>query len=209
MILFHTSKIEGPILSFWSRYRYLCLWKSKSIWESGPYHRGKKISALVNDWENNIIYWEESKQSETLAGECNSFQTVNSWWVWGKQPSLTQKHFAIYTLIYVGKHYFQLLNWHKILTYIIMKTAFLENWHFNNTLNSPLLRFTSYTSKGSISRLFSELGKIWKCSLGYAKIPIFHISFMNLKNVGSIYSQRPRFQNPNFEKMDKLGKFMF
>ena len=46
----------------------------------------------------------------------------------GVQPQ--QEHFAIYTLIYVWKQYFQLLNWHKIVIYIIiLKTAnLIINW---------------------------------------------------------------------------------
>ena len=44
---------------------------------------------------------------------------------WGLEPQ--QEHFAIYTPIYVLKQYFQLLNWHKIVTYIIILTFFLEN----------------------------------------------------------------------------------
>ena len=104
MFLFHTSKIEGSILSLW----YLCCSESKKIWESGP-QRGKKISALINDWENIIAYWEESKQSKALAGKCDSFHTVNRWWVW-RQAAQLQENFAIYTLIFVWKQYFQLLN---------------------------------------------------------------------------------------------------
>ena len=76
MCSFHTSKIEGPILSFWIRYRYLCCSKSKNVSKSGPYHRGKKLSALINDWENNITCWEESKQNETFAGKCDSFHAI-------------------------------------------------------------------------------------------------------------------------------------
>ena len=49
MLPFHTSKIEGPILYFWIRYRYLCCSKLKSVKESSHYHRGKKRSALIND----------------------------------------------------------------------------------------------------------------------------------------------------------------
>ena len=63
----HASDIEVPIFSFWIRYGCLCCSKSKNVRESRPYHRGIKISALINDWENNIAYWEETKQSEALA----------------------------------------------------------------------------------------------------------------------------------------------
>ena len=67
------------------------------------------LSALISDWENNIPYFEESKQSEALTGKCNSFHTVNSRWVWG-QVVQSQENFAIYTLIYIWKQFFRLLN---------------------------------------------------------------------------------------------------
>ena len=41
---------------FCIRFRSLYCSKSKNIWGSGPYHRGKKISALIGDWENIIAY---------------------------------------------------------------------------------------------------------------------------------------------------------
>ena len=43
----------------------------------------------------------------------------------GAQP---QENFSIYTLIYISKQYFQLLNSHKIVTYIIALIFFLKNW---------------------------------------------------------------------------------
>ena len=39
---------------------------------------------------------------------------------------------------------------------------------------------TKYEGKGtkiSIFKLFSELGKIWKCNLGFSKIPISHLFY--------------------------------
>ena len=39
---------------------------------------------------------------------------------------------------------------------------------------------TKYEGKGtriSILKLFNELGKIWKCNLGFSKIPIFHLFY--------------------------------
>ena len=79
MLLFRTSKIEGPVLSFCLRYRCLCCSKSKNIWESKPYRRCKILSALINDLENNIAYWVEAKQSEALAGKRDLSHTVNCW----------------------------------------------------------------------------------------------------------------------------------
>ena len=50
------------------------------------------------------------------------------------------------------------------------------------------------TSKIPVFKPFSELENVWKCSLGFSKI--------------HIRSPRPAFQNPHFESMDELGKFM-
>ena len=58
-----------------------------------------------------------------------------------------------------------------------------------------------------IFKVFNELGKIWKCNLGFSKIQIF-LSLMNQEKLGSINSPRPTFQNPNFKSMDELGKVM-
>ena len=49
-----------------------------------------------------------------------------------------------------------------------------------------------------IFKLFNELGKIWKCDLGFSKIQIF-LSLMNQEKLGSIHCPRPTFQNPNFK----------
>ena len=60
--LFHTSKIEGPILSYWLT--YTCVAQRK-IENEGLIAKVKVISALINDWENVIAYWailEKSKQ---------------------------------------------------------------------------------------------------------------------------------------------------
>ena len=69
---------------------------------------------------------------------------------------------------------------------------------------------TKYEGKGtkiSIFKLFSELGKIWKCNLGFSKIPISHL-FMNWEKLGNIHRLRQTFQNPIVESMDELGKRM-
>ena len=55
---------------------------------------------------------------------------------------------------------------------------------------------TKYEGKGtkiSIFKLFSELGKIWKCNLGFSKIPISHLFFMNWKKLRNILSPKPTF----------------
>ena len=69
---------------------------------------------------------------------------------------------------------------------------------------------TKYEGKGtkiSIFKLFSELGKYWKCNLGISKIPISHL-FYEVGKSRDIHSPRPTFQNTNLESMDELGKFM-
>ena len=69
---------------------------------------------------------------------------------------------------------------------------------------------TKYEGKGtkiSIFKLFSELGKIWKCNLGFSKIPISHF-FKNWEKLGNMHSPRPTFQNHDVESMGELGKIM-
>ena len=46
---------------------------------SEPYHRDKKISALINDWENDNVYGKNPSKARPwlAAGKCNSFRTVN------------------------------------------------------------------------------------------------------------------------------------
>ena len=77
MFSFHTLKIEGPILSFSIRHRYLCAQIQRTFKNQGLITDVKKISALTNDLENNISYWEDSNQSEVLPGKCDFFHTVN------------------------------------------------------------------------------------------------------------------------------------
>ena len=95
MFLFHTSKIEEPTLSIWVR--SICAAQRK-FEHQGFIKEVKQISALINDWENIIAYWEESKQRKALADKCDSLYTVNDWWIWGR-PAQPQENFAIYTLI--------------------------------------------------------------------------------------------------------------
>ena len=73
---------------------YILLNEILRIW---VYHRSKKISILVNDWDNIIVYWEEFKQSKTLTGQCCFFNTVNSWWE--ADSTQPQPNSAICTLI--------------------------------------------------------------------------------------------------------------
>ena len=103
----------------------------------------------------------------------------------GVQPQ--QEHFAIYTLIYVWKQYFQLLNWHKncYLHYNIniffLKTAnLIINWlladarcHRTERQSSP---FNQIWRQGyySIFKLSSELGNLEMQSRLF-KNPISHL----------------------------------
>ena len=68
---------------------------------------------------------------------------------------------------------------------------------------------TKYEGKGTkipIFKLFSELGKIWKCNLSFSKIPISNLFY----ELGKTWKYTPQtdFQNPNVEFMDELGKLM-
>ena len=89
-----------------------------------------------------------------------------------------------------------------IMLTIFLKTAnlIINNWvflsdatHRNARPSSPFDKYEGKGTKISIFKLFSELGKIWKCNLGFSKIPV-SIYFMNWR--------------PNFESMDELGKFL-
>ena len=59
---------------------------------------------------------------------------------------------------------------------------------------------SKWISKIPIFKHFSELAKIWKCSLASSKFQ-FSTSFMNLEKTW-IHSARPTFEDPNFESMD-------
>ena len=60
-----------------------------------------------------------------------------------------------------------------------------------------------------ILKLFVELGKTWKCSQNYSKIPIFRLFHELLEKLGSINNARQQDQpNPNFGCVDELGKAM-
>ena len=65
--------------------------KSKNVWESGPYHRGKKY----------IACWGESKQSEVVAGKFDLFHNVNSGWVLGAGSAATGKFCNLYTHLFL------------------------------------------------------------------------------------------------------------
>ena len=69
---------EDPYSFLLIRFWYLCCWKTKNIWGSGPYHhRGIKISELINDWENNIAYWKNpSKTWPWLLAKYDFFHAV-------------------------------------------------------------------------------------------------------------------------------------
>ena len=70
-----------------------------------------------------------------------------------------------------------------------------------------LTKYEGQGTKTSTIQLFNELGKTWKCNLGFSKIQIF-ISCMNWEKLERIHSPRPTFQYPNFESMDELRKGM-
>ena len=146
--------------------RIMCC--SKLVWESGPIPKVRKeISAWIN-YSENITYWKESKRSDVLAEKCCSFLTINSWWASVEGASTTLRKFC------------------NLYLHLSLATAFPDlklrrNWFFpwkltiSSKIGSPSpthmphskdypCHLTKYES--SISQLFSELGKIWKYSLG-------------------------------------------
>ena len=67
---YKTKSIFGPYFKiwrthtlFWIRYINLCCSKWKSFWESRTWHKGKKIFALINEWENIIAYWKNASKA--------------------------------------------------------------------------------------------------------------------------------------------------
>ena len=67
-----------------------------------------------------------------------------------------------------------------------LKTAnlIINNWLLSDVTHVILQdhphRLTKYEGKGtkiSISKLFSELEKIWKCNLSFSKIPFSHLFY--------------------------------
>ena len=87
-------------------YFFLCdqisvfeLLKNKDHLEgSGPYHHGgKRISALINDWENNIAYGKNPSQARPFAaGKCASFHAVCKQLANGSRGTVTGKVCNLY-----------------------------------------------------------------------------------------------------------------
>ena len=71
-----------------------------------------------------------------------------------------------------------------------------------------LTKYEGKRTKISIFKLFSELGKIWKCNLSFSKIPISHL-FYELGKTWKYTQPRLTFKYPNFESMDELGKLSY
>ena len=126
-----------------------------------------KYLDLGNDWENNVAYLEESKQSKALAGKCDSFHTVNSWWVWGS-ASQPQKQFGFYILICLEKVFPALqLRQHFYLHYNIYLFFFFFFFKNGNLVINWLFATPRYTE-----RLSSPSDKTWR--QGDFKNPNFH-----------------------------------
>ena len=62
----HFSYIRIHTLYLYQILVYLCCSKSNNVWRSEPYHRGKKISTLIDDWENIIQYGKNSSKARHL-----------------------------------------------------------------------------------------------------------------------------------------------
>ena len=132
----------------------------------------------------------------------------------GVQPQ--QEHFAIYTLIYVWKQYFQLLNIRIIVTYIIILAFFLKtanlfiNWLLSDVTFHRTERLPSASSFDQIWRQGDKhlnfqtvqwIGKNLEIQSRLFKNSNFPSLSWIRKNL-----PRPTFQNPNLESMDELGK---
>ena len=87
----------------------------------------------------------------------------------------------------------------------------LKNYHHNLTKYE-----VNGTWKISISQLFCEMGKFWKCNIRlFSKNQFFHL-FHELKYkiflwIGKNFEVQPNTstqKNSNFESMDELGKVM-
>ena len=89
--MFHTSKIEEPILSIFVSYSYFHI-AAHTLLLLDPYFlivarkkfdnqtlitEFEKIFSWINDLKNIIAYFEEYKQSEALPDKCGSFYTAN------------------------------------------------------------------------------------------------------------------------------------
>ena len=109
----------------------------------------------------------------------------------GVQPQ--EEHFAIYTLIYVWIQYFQLLNWRKIVTYIIILTFFLEN-----IFSWPLSEATCYRTERPLSA--SPFDQIWRKGDKNLNSQAFQWIGENLE------MQSRLFKNPHFLSLLGIGK---
>ena len=78
MFVFHISKIEGDLYPLFGLDLCICFAQSQRTIENQSLITGVRNICIINDWENNIAYCKESKQSEALAGPCDSCRTVNS-----------------------------------------------------------------------------------------------------------------------------------
>ena len=128
---------------------------------------------------------------------CDSFHAICKYsQLMGLGAQTKQEYFAIYTLIYVWKQYFQLLNWYKIVTYIIILTFFLENCQFNQKL-TLLWRHMSLYCKTTLSLT------IWPNLRQGDK----NLNFQTFQWIGENLEMQSRlFKNPNFPSLLWIGK---
>ena len=111
----------------------------------------------------------------------------------GAQPQ--QEHFAIYTLICVWKQYFQLLNWHKIVTYIIILALF-----FLKTANLIINWLLSDATCHRTERPPSPFDQIWRQGDK-------NLNFQTFQWIGENLEMQSRlFKNPNFPSLLWIGK---
>ena len=157
-----TKNVFVSLFQKWRTYtlfldqRYICC--SMKVWDSEPIPEVKKMSALINDWENINVHREQSRPSE--ARHFGSFHNVNSFCVSGRGGGwggCSHSHRKVLQLIPSHKQNLQLLNWHKIVT-LEYNHFFLEIWRCNFKLAPRCPRHQFPNS--------SEFRKIWKYNLG-------------------------------------------
>ena len=61
--------------------------------------------------------------------------------------------------------------------------------------------------KFQLSKSLVKWGKLGSIGKAFQKSQ-YSISFVNWEKLGIIHSPRPAFQNPNFESMDELEKYL-
>ena len=113
--------------------------------------------------------------------------TVNSWWFLGSTAtgkfSILYSHLCLETVFlalkltqdcYIHYNIFFLKTGNVIINWLLLSDATCRTEKLSSPSDYPSPEGNG-SSKIEIFKLVSEMVKIWKCSLGYSKIPIFHL----------------------------------